>query len=607
MNNQTYYLEQKAKATAIATRLKRFSRLFIIAEIALFALIIGSLAIAFMTTWTLLGSILAVISFIAYVFTRSFDNKNTRNIKQTEQLIAVYSHELEAISGDYSAFDSGQDFIDYQHPFTYDLDVFGQNSLFARLNRTVTTGGRVQLSRNLSFKDVRFQHEEIRYMSHEVNFMDRFQALGEGTKVDTLQLLSIRDSLTTASIPRWFSTRWSLIVASLTLCLLPLLIILSVFKLVDGNVPVFYATLQFFIVYLLCNSHARQIAKQTAAIHNAAENFLLLIKQAITLQQLPSSLQKEVEALRNAQQQATLLNSIINRLDRRGNILGLMLIDTFGLNDYFLIREYLRWEADFKNQIEAEVVALSHIDALVSWGRFAYNHPEATTAEVTSDTNVSVEAEEIYHPFLGTKAIKNNFSIVNGSYTIVTGANMAGKSTFLRTIGINYILARNGGPVFAKRMRTSTFNLFSSMRTTDDLDRGISYFNAELRRLQQLIRFCKHPFYTEGKPTESASTLIILDEILKGTNSLDKLNGSRLFLENICCLPVTGLIATHDLELSKLQDTNPQRFSNYCFEIELGTDVTYSYKITPGVARNQNATYLLKGVLKEINAENDKQ
>ena len=566
MNNQTYYLEQKAKATAIATRLKRFSRLFIIAEIALFALIIGALAIAFMTTWTLLGSILAVISFIAYVFTRSFDNKNTRNIKQTEQLIAVYTHELEAISGDYSAFDSGQDFIDYQHPFTYDLDVFGQNSLFARLNRTVTTGGRVQLSRNLSFKDVRFQHEEIRYMSNEVNFMDRFQALGEGTKVDTLRLLSIRDGLTTASIPRWFSTRWSLIVASLTLCLLPLLIILSVFKLVDGNVPVFYATLQFFIVYLLCNSPARQIAKQTAVIHDAAENFLLLIKQAITLQQLPPS-----------------------------------------LNDYFLIREYLRWEADFKNQIEAEVVALSHIDALVSWGRFAYNHPEATTAEVTSDTNVSVEAEEIYHPFLGTKAIKNNFSIVNGSYTIVTGANMAGKSTFLRTIGINYILARNGGPVFAKRMRTSTFNLFSSMRTTDDLDRGISYFNAELRRLQQLIRFCKHPFYTEGKPTESASTLIILDEILKGTNSLDKLNGSRLFLENICCLPVTGLIATHDLELSKLQDTNPQRFSNYCFEIELGTDVTYSYKITPGVARNQNATYLLKGVLKEINAENDKQ
>ena len=149
MNNQTYYLEQKAKATAIATRLKRFSRLFIIAEIALFALIIGSLAIAFMTTWTLLGSILAVISFIAYVFTRSFDNKNTRNIKQTEQLIAVYTHELDAINGNYSAFDSGQDFIDYQHPFTYDLDVFGQNSLFARLNRTVTTGGRVQLSRNL--------------------------------------------------------------------------------------------------------------------------------------------------------------------------------------------------------------------------------------------------------------------------------------------------------------------------------------------------------------------------------------------------------------------------------------------------------------------------
>ena len=165
---------------------------------------------------------------------------------------------------------------------------------------------------------------------------------------------------------------------------------------------------------------------------------------------------------------------------------------------------------------------------------------------------------------------------------------MAGKSTFLRSIGINYLLAMNGLPVFARQLRVSVFHLFTSMRTTDDLTHGISYFNAELLRLKQLL----------SSLDERVPSLIILDEILKGTNSLDKLNGSRLFLQHIAGRNVTGVIATHDLELSKLEDEQPARFHNYCFEIGLGEDITYSYKITKGVARNQNATFLLKGILK---------
>lgn len=162
----------------------------------------------------------------------------------------------------------------------------------------------------------------------------------------------------------------------------------------------------------------------------------------------------------------------------------------------------------------------------------------------------------------------NDFCISDSHYYIVTGANMAGKSTFLRAIGVNYILAMCGMPVFAKRLRVSIFSLFSSMRTTDDLAHGISYFNAELLRLKQLISECK----------ENRHTLIILDEILKGTNSADKLSGSRMFLESIAKLPVTGIIATHDLELSKMSTEHPNRFHNYCFEIELTDNVKYSYR-----------------------------
>jgi DNA mismatch repair ATPase MutS len=253
------------------------------------------------------------------------------------------------------------------------------------------------------------------------------------------------------------------------------------------------------------------------------------------------------------------------------------------------VRHFLKWQNEFIDKVNTWVEAISEIDARISMATMRFNHPEAVDAEIVESSDEMIyEAKGLYHPFLGKEAVRNDFVIEHENYYIITGANMAGKSTFLRAVGINYVLAMAGMPVFADKFRVSVYSLFSSMRTTDDLTHGISYFNAELLRLKQLIDACR----------ENRQTLIILDEILKGTNSLDKLNGSRLFLESISRLPVSGIIATHDLELSKMAEQQPDVFHNYCFEIELGAKVTYSYKITRGVARNQNATYLLKQILK---------
>ena len=306
----------------------------------------------------------------------------------------------------------------------------------------------------------------------------------------------------------------------------------------------------------------------------------------------------------------TKLQRILDGLDRQGNPLYRFLSDAFFCYDFWITRRFRQWQGEYLHQVKDWIEAVSHFDMLVSMATFRYNEPTAIDAEIIENQGdrsliygsavgikrpvpLILEAQAITHPFLGERAVSNDFTLQDSHYYIITGANMAGKSTFLRTIGVNYILARCGMPVFAKHFRASRFALFSSMRTTDDLTQGISYFNAELLRLQQLIDFCRN----------QPHTLIILDEILKGTNSLDKLNGSRLFLEHIRQLPVTGIIATHDLALSKMADEHPDRFHNYCFEIELSDNVTYTYKITEGVARNQNATFLLKNiVLREINA-----
>jgi DNA mismatch repair ATPase MutS len=258
--------------------------------------------------------------------------------------------------------------------------------------------------------------------------------------------------------------------------------------------------------------------------------------------------------------------------------------------DLFIVRRFLAWKERYMAHIPEWIEAVSRHDALVSLATFHFNHPEATCAEVIDSEDITFEAQGLWHPFLGTKAVRNDFCLIDGHYYIVTGANMAGKSTFLRAVGINVLLARLGLPVFAEHLRCSSFALFTSMRTTDDLAHGISYFNAELLRLQQLLEAVKG----------NARTLIILDEILKGTNSLDKLNGSRLFLEAVSALPVTSLIATHDLELSRMAEEHPNRFHNFCFEIQLADHINYTYRITPGVARNQNATHLLRQLLNGI-------
>ncbi len=286
------------------------------------------------------------------------------------------------------------------------------------------------------------------------------------------------------------------------------------------------------------------------------------------------------------------LSRLLNLFDQRGNAIFYILFNGFFLFDILLLKRIIQWEKKHLAHMEKWINCISEIDALVSLANYSFNHPANTAAEILPDQDERViEAMDIYHPFLAYKqAVPNSFTLGKKHVAIVTGANMAGKSTFLRTIGLNYILACNGVPVCATSFRFSIVTLFSSMRTTDNLSKDISYFNAELLRLKQLIQHVKSNPYT----------LIILDEILKGTNSKDKLEGSIVFLREIICHHVAALIATHDLELAKLEDENKEVFSNYCFEIALSKDIEYTYRISKGVAKNLNASFLLKKILDEM-------
>lgn len=592
------YKKRITELVQTISSLRAKSRMFVMAEVLSFAVSIGFVVLFTVlddASWTL-GVALCVL--FLYFYIRNLDTKNDRKIADALALKLVYEKEVAYQTGDYTKFDAGERYLQPTHPFTFDLDVFGQGSLFQRINRTISSGGSDYLAESLSgkweslptaelLKHIEQRVDAIGELAGNEPFLSQFKAQGAEKPIDTAAVKEAFGSIHALQIPSYFGNPTFRILIYANLVGFYLSIFLSIGNFVPAFLPLWWGIFNFFLATFCTHKYIKLVNEAISKLKDQVRGYVnmasLIEKQSFTAAHLC-----ELKAnLSGAMASFGQLERILQKIDNRSNEIGIVLFNCFGLLDITIIRHFLRWQRTYEPITDQWIGASSVFDALVSMATFRLNEDKAEEATVVGDNEVSYKARSIYHPFLGEKAVRNNFDIQNHEYYIITGANMAGKSTFLRTLGVNYILAMNGLPVFAEEMRISVFRLFTNMRTTDDLTHGISYFNAELLRLKQLI----------ASLDPNVPSLIILDEILKGTNSLDKLNGSRLFLEYISERNVTGVIATHDLELSKLEDENPQRFHNYSFEIELGTDVTYTYKIGRGVARNQNATFLLKQIL----------
>lgn len=624
------YQHSVEKYAAEVAALKRKNNAFITSELLLF----GAMATCLVCYFALDGDThlwlcAAFLSLVAYFLVRHFDDKNKERIEHKTALMQVCRDEVKAMEGDFSSYEKGEAYLNPHHAYAFDLDVFGKDSLYNRICHTITTGGSDALAANLSretplsideIESRRELQQDLAESAHqwrlefftlgELNRMAQSQGLSSSSshgKINSAAVVEAMAKVSQMSLPAWFGSGLALVVGWLLMMGICASVVLAILGKVSVDFPLWWVMVQYMVVFAVCKSSLDKIDSNGGKLRHqlmAYSQVLRLISQRTFSSKLGKEMQEKLaEALPSFSE----LEKILSGYDRRGNFLGLFFTDSFLLSDFFLVRRFLKWKNNYMAQMEEWVEIVSELDAMVSMADFRYNHPEAKDARLldASETQLQAgqksesygqpvvfEAKNLYHPFLGAKAVKNDFCIDDGNYYIVTGANMAGKSTFLRSLGINYILAMAGMPVFADTLRISRFRLFSSMRTSDDLTHGISYFNAELLRLEQLVQFCKG---------DSLRTLIILDEILKGTNSVDKLNGSRLFLESIAHLPVSGVIATHDLELSKMENGSEQgrRFHNYCFEIDLGLDVTYTYKIQRGVAKNQNATFLLKKLIEQ--------
>ncbi len=279
------------------------------------------------------------------------------------------------------------------------------------------------------------------------------------------------------------------------------------------------------------------------------------------------------------------LSSILTALDNRMNFVSWTLFNGLVLWDILQMRRLENWQKIHQDEIAKWFETIAEIDMLICFSNFHYNHPDAHFPVIFSDKK-TIQAENLGHPLILRQVrVDNPFEINHRQFLIVTGANMAGKSTYLRTVGVNLILGMCGAPVCATKFSFKPVEIYTSIRTSDSLQKNESYFYSELKRLKAIIDELK-----SGK-----ELFIILDEILKGTNSKDKHAGSEALLKQLIRYNAIGIVATHDVALGILQESFPDNILNRCFEVDIDGDrLTFDYKLREGVSKNMNATLLMR-------------
>ncbi len=599
-----FYRSHIAEQDALLGTLRKKANAWLAGKIVLFLLGAWFVYQGFTAGWIHTGNLCVVaVLFVLYLIAAKCDALNMRRMEGGKRMKRTLENELKGLQGDYSPFAEGKEYIDPNHEYTYDLDIFGSSSFYQRLNRTVTKEGSDILAKwlrhyTLDVDVITRRRKAIRELSADGEALMRFIASSrqEDDRLRKfIQILKEREGqeYSRAHVDKFLGKK------ELAACVLLLVTWLSFGYALAGYCSWYVFSTLFFVQLLTGFLQTKKTGKmigETEGLHKSFSAYKAVLAYVVGKEFHSPLMAERKEALCEGEDSAThslnRLSHIISALYCRMNDVMFVVLNGLFLFDVFLLRSYELWKRQAFACMEKWVDEMADTDALLSMAVYAFNHPRNVDAVILDDdsTPYIMEAQNLYHPFLAEEhAVGNDLKLAEGGMMIVTGANMAGKSTFLRTVGINYVMAMNGLPVCADSLCVRRVSLFSSMRTADNLASHISYFHAELLRLEQLVAFCKR----------QAHTLIILDEILKGTNSEDKLKGSVLFLQKIRTLPVTGIVATHDLKLSELE-AEDVHFQNYCFEIGLGKEISYSYKIKKGVARNLNATYLLNEILEKI-------
>lgn len=538
-----------------------------------------------------LAAVFVVLFVVVFGVLVNFHNKVKRELETTQQLAQINREETARLHRHFDGLDGGADFADEQHPYANDLDVFGRSSVFQLVNRAATSAGKQLLASWFSeafSREILLQRQEAsKELAQLLDWRQKLQAYGRLNKSKKGQEAAFYNWLKSHDEIR--NSRLNRIIPYVMIAFSLGLILTVLFTSLTG-----YVLLAPIIINGIFLSKKIKYSKTTYEMTLSGVQLLEATQRIVHLIENQNFNHGYLNDLRSklmpqglvASEKIKDLRKIFDMLSQRGNQMYHIFNSMF-LLDYILLAKAEKWRSDYHQEIPHWFEAIAELEALSSIAAFSYAN-EAYAYPTISQKAFIFHGVNVGHPLMtGAQVVKNDFSLSGkGQACIITGSNMAGKSTFLRTVGVNAILAFAGAPVCADALELSEFQVFTSMRTKDNLEENISSFYAELLRLKMLLK----------RLDDQQPVFYLLDEILKGTNSVDRHLGAESLVLQLNKKEAFGMISTHDLELGKLENGN-QLIHNYNFSSEIiGEEIVFDYKLRPGICQSTNASQLMKKI-----------
>ncbi|MCX2474741.1 DNA mismatch repair protein MutS [Pedobacter sp. MC2016-05] len=558
-----------------------------LAEILFFVLLLNS---ADDNSRTLIQFAL-LLPVVGFVFVVRKQARLDREIDYQKQLLWVYQNEWNQLNGKPNGYEDGSVFESESHPYSSDLDIFGRASLFSLVNRCYTKTGKDLLAGRLATKSTKAEilarQEAIKEVQGKIEETFDFRANLHGHNIEKieqiktqlagdlgLQLAFVRKKLLRIYVAVAPYITFGLVLSSIFIGGLSGNI-LGLFVFIHLGINIFLNSKINLVFYSfgggsgLLNSYAEAI--------KWAENQPWKSSYILQLFTSKTPVSKEIKTL----------SKVIQKFDARLNLIVGGFLNGLFLWDLQCCISLDKWYQSSSKDVISALNHLGDFEEIISLATLAYNQPDWVFPSI--DEGFQLSGNEIGHPLIAVERRVNNDFYLEAKPTvdIVTGSNMAGKSTFLRTLGINMVLAYAGGPVCARSLQLSVFSINSYMRIKDSLNESTSTFKAELDRLKMILKNIE----------QDKNTFVLIDEMLRGTNSKDKYLGSKVFVEKLIAEKTPGLFATHDLQLADLKEDHPTTLRNFHFDIQIiNGEMEFDYKLKQGPCSTFNAAILLKQI-----------
>lgn len=566
---------------------KRYNSISILRLLSIFLCLF--LLFYYIKTNEILYAVFAFLSFVGFLFLMRIHSRLSFQKEHTTAILKLNQNEITYLKREKIPFENGIEFNDFHHPYAYDLDIFGEHSLFQNTNRTATFIGKKTLANqllNLLPNETILENQEaINELKSKIDWRQDFLALAmiSNDSKNSYDSLLYWNSFKNNTLPK--------VLVALSV-ILPTLFLgfLVAYFITSKTILLSYLTYIFIANLIVLGQSFKRIQSEIAK----ADNVDKIIKQYSLLVQKIETETFQSKKLIDLQQQLIFKNAtaskhlkdlseLFSRMDTINNLVTAVVFNGSFLFNLHVLKSLLKWKDNYSTELEKWIAIIGEFEALNSLANLAYNNPDFVFPKINSEYKIGFS--DLSHPLLNPATrVGNDTHFYPESFMILTGSNMSGKSTFLRSLGINMVLGGVGSVVCATEANIHPLPVLVSMRLSDSLADSESYFFAEIKRLKQIM-----------DALEDQPAFVLLDEILRGTNSDDKRNGTIEVVKKVIAKNAIGAIATHDIEVCLTTNEYPDTLTNQCFEVEIqNNELHFDYKLRSGICKNKSATFLMQ-------------